>query len=148
MLIGVALRGGAQDTGMFIAARGIIGFGLALNITAAPLLIMELAYPSQRAPMVSIYNSLWRLGALVAAWITYGTFGLGDDWAWRTPSLLQALSSAIQLLLCFLIEEPLRWLIFKERDEEAERMIVKYHAKGNRSDPVVILEMEEIKTAL
>ena len=44
----------AYLTGMFIAARGINGFGLALNITAATLLIMELAYPSQRAPMVSI----------------------------------------------------------------------------------------------
>lgn len=84
----------------------------------------------------------------LAAWTTYGTFRLGDDWAWRTPSLLQALSSTIQLLLCFLIEEPPRWLISKERDEEAERMIVKYHANCNRSDPVVILEMEEIRTAL
>ena len=53
MLIGVGLQGGAQNTGMFIAARGILGFGLALNITAAPVLIMELAYPTQRAPMVS-----------------------------------------------------------------------------------------------
>ncbi|EKG19694.1 General substrate transporter [Macrophomina phaseolina MS6] len=50
MLIGVALQGGAQSTGMFIAARGLLGFGLAFNITAAPLLILELAYPSQRAP--------------------------------------------------------------------------------------------------
>lgn len=148
MLIGVALQGGAQNTGMFIAARGIIGFGLALNITAAPLLIMELAYPSQRAPMVSIYNSLWGLGALVAAWTTYGTFRLGDDWAWRIPSLLQALSSVIQLLLCFLVEESPRWLISKERDEEAERMIVKYHANDDASDPVVVLEMAEIRTAL
>lgn len=148
MLIGVALQGGAQNTGMFIAARGSIGFGLALNITAAPLLIMELAHPSQRAPMVSIYNSLWGLGALVAAWTTYGTFRLGNDWAWRIPSLLQALSSMVQLLLCFLVEESPRWLISKERDEEAERMIIKYHANGYTSDPVVVLEMEEIRTAL
>lgn len=33
---------------MFIAARGILGIGLAFNITAAPLLIMELAFPSQQ----------------------------------------------------------------------------------------------------
>lgn len=66
MLIGVALQGGAQNSkqtfrltelpmkeltcsaGMFIAARGLLGFGLAFNITAAPLLILEVAYPSQR----------------------------------------------------------------------------------------------------
>lgn len=148
LLVGVALQGGAQNTAMFIAARGILGFGLALNITAAPLLVMELAYPSQRAPMVSIYNSLWSFGSLVAAWATYGTFRLGDDWAWRIPSLLQALSSVVQLVLCFAIDESPRWLIAQERDDEARGLIVKYHADGDEHDPIVPLEMEEIRTAL
>lgn len=148
LLIGVALQGAAQNVGMFIAARGILGFGLALNITAAPLMIMELAYPSQRAPLVSIYNSLWGLGALSAAWITYGTFRIGDTWAWRIPSILQGLSSIIQLGLCFFIEESPRWLISKERDAEAEVLLVKYHANGDASDVIVPLEMEEIRTAL
>jgi len=48
LLIGVILQTAAQNTGMFIAARGIIGFGLAFNITAAPILIMELAFPTQK----------------------------------------------------------------------------------------------------
>lgn len=133
---------------MFIAARGILGFGLALNITAAPLLVMELAYPSQRAPMVSVYNSLWGLGSLVAAWATYGTFRLNDDWAWRIPSLLQALSSVLQVTLCALIEESPRWLVAKEKHDQARKTITKYHANGNDLDPLVPLELEEIRTAL
>lgn len=148
LIIGVALQAAAQNTAMFIAGRGIIGLGLVLNITAAPLLIMELAYPTQRAPLVSIYNSLWGLGALVAAWTTYGTFRIENNWAWRIPSLLQALSSILQLCLCFFVEESPRWLISKERDSEAEELIVKYHANGNALDPMVPLEMEEIRTAL
>ncbi|KAF9878424.1 hexose transporter [Colletotrichum karsti] len=148
LLIGVALQGAAQNVGMFIAARGVLGFGLALNITAAPLMIMELAYPSQRAPLVSIYNSLWGLGALSAAWITFGTFRIGNTWAWRIPSILQGVSSIVQLGLCFFIEESPRWLISKERYAEAEALIIKYHANGDASDLVVPLEMEEIRTAL
>ncbi|KAH8660160.1 putative sugar transporter [Xylariales sp. PMI_506] len=148
LLIAVALQAAAQNTGMFIAARCLIGVGLGVNITAAPLLIMELAYPSQRAPMVSLYNALWGLGALVAAWTTYGTFRIDNTWAWRIPSLLQALSSVLQVLLFFFVEESPRWLISKERDEEAEKLIVKYHANGDRSDPMVKMEMEEIRTAL
>lgn len=148
LLVGVALQSSAQNTGMFIAARGILGFGLAINITAAPLLVMELAYPSQRAPMVSIYNSLWGSGALVAAWATYGTFRLGNNWAWRIPSILQALSSVLQLCLCFFIEESPRWLLAQEKDEQARQLIVKYHANGDEFDPIVPLEMEEIRTAL
>ncbi|KAK2028988.1 general substrate transporter [Colletotrichum zoysiae] len=148
LIVGVALQGAAQNVGMFIAARGILGFGLALNITAAPLMIMELAYPSQRAPLVSIYNSLWGLGALSAAWITFGTFRIGNTWAWRIPSVLQGVSSVVQLGLCFFIEESPRWLIAKERDAEAEALLVKYHANGDASDLIVPLEMEEIRAAL
>ncbi|KIL88267.1 lactose permease [Fusarium avenaceum] len=148
MLVGVGLQGGAQNTGMFIAARGILGFGLALNITAAPVLIMELAYPTQRAPMVSIYNTLWGLGALSAAWITYGTFRMNSSWAWRVPSILQALSSILQLCLCFVIDESPRWLVAKEREAEAENLLIKYHANGDRNNPAVAVEMEEIRTAI
>ncbi|KAG5748788.1 hypothetical protein H9Q70_008538 [Fusarium xylarioides] len=148
MLLGVGLQGGAQNTGMFIAARGILGFGLALNITAAPVLIMELAYPTQRAPMVSIYNTLWGLGALSAAWITYGTFRINSDWAWRISSILQALSSFLQLGLCFLIDESPRWLVAQEREPEAEKLLIKYHANGDSNNPAVAVEMEEIRTAI
>ncbi|CAI7647729.1 unnamed protein product [Penicillium discolor] len=148
LLVGVALQAAAQNVGMFIAARGIIGMGLVLNITAAPLLLLELAFPRQQGPQVAIYNSLWNLGALVAAWITYGTFRINSTWAWRLPSLLQGLSSVLQIGLCFLIEESPRWLISKERDDEARKLICKYHANGDDSDPLVTLEMEEIRVAL
>jgi MFS family permease len=133
---------------MFIAARGIIGFGLAFNITAAPILIMELAFPTQKAPMVSIYNSLWSLGQIVAAWTTYGTFRIVSNWAWRIPSILQALSSVIQIGCMFWIVESPRWLVSKDRIDEARGIIIKYHANGDPSDPIVIVELEEIREAL
>lgn len=157
VLVGVALQGGAQNAAMFIAARGVVGLGLALNITAAPLLVAELAHPAQRAPLVCVYNSLWGLGALAAAWTTYGTFRLGSDWAWRVPSLLQVLASGPQVLLggvgwlgsvCVVVEESPRWLVAQGRDEEAKALLVKYHADGDASDPLVALEMEEIRAAL
>ncbi|KAJ5863219.1 Major facilitator superfamily domain general substrate transporter [Penicillium solitum] len=131
LLVGVALQIAAQNVGMFIATRGIIGMGLVLNITAAPLLLLELAFPRQQGPQVAIYNSLWNLGALVAAWVaawvTYGTFRINSTWAWRLPSLLQGLST---------------------RDDEARKLICKYHANGDDSDPLVTLEMEEIPVVL
>ncbi|GME56944.1 Lactose permease [Neofusicoccum parvum] len=148
MLAGVALQGGAQNTGMFIAARGLLGFGLAFNITAAPLLILELAHPSQRAPLVSVYNALYSTGAVAAAWITYGTFRMSNNWAWRIPSILQSLSSVLQILLCWCVEESPRWLVAKDRVGEAQGLITKYHAAGNPDDPFVALEIAEIREAL
>lgn len=133
---------------MFVAARGILGIGLAFNITAAPLLILELAFPTQRAPLVSIYNALWSLGAIAAAWITYGTFRMNNDYAWRIPSYLQGLSSVVQLLSCYFIEESPRWLIDNGREETAKQTIIKYHTNGDAEDYMVLLELEEIKEAL
>lgn len=152
---------------MFIAARGIIGFGLGFNITAAPILIMELAFPTQKAPMVSIYNSLWSLGAIVAAWTTYGTFRIMNNWAWRIPSILQALSSVVQIFCFWWIVESPRWLVSKDRCDEAQTIItrvgiflhekienqqkltrIQYHANSNPHDPIVLVELEEIKEAL
>ena len=148
VLCGVVLQGAAQNTGMFIAARGVLGFGLAFNITAAPILLLELAYPTQRSPMVSIYNALWNLGAIAAAWITYGTFSLGNNWSWRIPSILQGLVSVIQLGSCFFLLESPRWLISVGKEEKSRRIIAKYHANGDHADPLVDLEIEEIKVAL
>jgi hypothetical protein len=145
---GVALQGAAQTTGMFIAARGVLGFGLAFNITAAPILLLELAYPTQRSPMVSIYNALWYLGAIAAAWITYGTFVLGNSWSWRIPSILQGLVSVIQLASCFFLVESPRWLMSVGKEEQSRRIITKYHANGDPTDPLVDLEIEEIRVAL
>ncbi|KAH8781536.1 general substrate transporter [Hyaloscypha sp. PMI_1271] len=148
MLVGTILQGSAQNNGMFIAARGLLGFGLAFNITAAPLLILELAFPTQRAPLVSLYNALWSLGAIAAAWITYGTFRLTTDNGWRIPSYLQGLSSAVQLLSCFFIVESPRWLVDRGQEEKAKEIIIKYHTNGNREDYMVLIELEEIKEAL
>lgn len=148
ILLGVGLQGAAQNTGMFIAARGVLGFGLAFNITAAPLLLLELAYPTQRSPMVSIYNALWNLGAIAAAWITYGTFALGDSWSWRIPSILQGLVSILQVGSCFLLLESPRWLVSVGKEEQSRRVITKYHANGDHTDPLIELELAEIKLAL
>ncbi|PVH71709.1 general substrate transporter [Cadophora sp. DSE1049] len=148
MLLGTILQGAAKNTGMFIAARGLLGFGLAFNITAAPLLILELAFPTQRAPLVSIYNALWSLGAIAAAWITYGTFRLNNDWGWRIPSYLQGLSSVIQILSCYFIEESPRWLVNNDREDKAKDLIIKYHTNGDANDYMVLVELEEIREAL
>jgi hypothetical protein len=98
--------------------------------------------------MVSIYNALWNLGSIVAAWTTYGTFRIVNNWAWRIPSILQALASIIQICCFFWIVESPRWLISKDRLDEARDIITRYHANADPTDPIVVVELEEIKEAL
>lgn len=149
ILIGVALQTGAQNVGMFIGCRLLIGIGLAWACMAAPVLITELAFPTHRAPITGLYNTSWYLGSIVAAWVTYGTFAIPNTWSWRIPSLLQGIVSAVQVALVFVVvpESP-RWLIDRGREEEARQVLTKYHCNGDNSDPLVDFEFNEIKEAI
>ncbi|PAV15195.1 hexose transporter [Pyrrhoderma noxium] len=143
-----ALQTASQTVGMFIGARFMIGFGLTFAANAAPMLVSEISYPLYRAPLTSLYNALWYSGSIIAAWATYGTFKINSSWAWRIPSLLQGLPSAIQLILVWFAPESPRFLISKGRDVQALRTLAYYHADGNEQDPLVQYEYEEIKTAI
>lgn len=97
MLGATAIQTASNSVNMFIGARFLIGFGLTFATNAAPLLVSEISYPPYRAPLTSLYNSLWYSGAIVAAWSTYGTFQIPNSWSWRVPSLLQGLPSLFQV---------------------------------------------------
>jgi MFS family permease len=148
MLVGVALQTAAQNIGMFIGARFLLGFGLAFSALASPTLLTELAFPTHRAPLTSLFNTSWYLGSIVAAWTTYGTFFIKNNWAWRIPSLFQGIPSVLQVALILTIPESPRWLVHKGREEAARKVLVKYHAGGDAADPLVDFELNEIKLAL
>lgn len=148
MCVAVAVQTAAQSFGMFIGARFLIGFGLTFAANAAPMLVTELSYPTYRAPMTSLYNSLWYSGSIIAAWTTFGTQHIPNDWSWRVPSLLQGIPAVLQVFLVFLMPESPRWLVSKGRDEQALRTLAYYHADGNETDPLVVYEYEEIKAAI
>lgn len=148
VLIGAILQTCTQNLGMFVGARFCIGFGTTFAQMASPLLITEVAYPTHRAPLTSLYNTLWFSGSIVAAWSTFGTFRINSDWSWRIPSVLQSLSSVIQLLFVWFLPESPRWLINKGQDERGKAIIAKYHAGGDLSHPLVAFEYNEIKEAL
>ncbi|TFK33819.1 general substrate transporter [Crucibulum laeve] len=148
MIIGTILQTASQNVHMFIGARWLIGFGLNFAATGAPMLISELAYPSQRGQITSLYNSLWIFGSFIAAWTTFGTFHIPTSWSWRIPSAIQGFPSVIQLFLIWFVPESPRWLMSKGREEEALKILAYYHAKGNAKDPLVEYEFQEIRTTI
>ncbi|KAJ7635890.1 general substrate transporter [Mycena rosella] len=148
MCIATAVQTASQSVGMFIGARFLIGFGLTFAANAAPMLVTELSYPKYRAPLTSTYNSLWYSGAIVAAWATFGTFKINSTWAWRVPSLLQALPSILQVIFVLFAPESPRFLVSKGKEAEALRTLAYYHADSNEDDPLVKYEFEEIKAAI
>ena len=66
----------------------------------------------------------------------------------RIPSALQALPSIIQISLSCWIPESPRWLIYKDRRDEAIQILAKHHAGGDMQSPLVLYEIAEISAAL
>jgi MFS family permease len=164
--LGAGLQSGATDTGMFIAGRFfskscpvrlkspsvlsniIVGLGSGINGIASPLLITELAHPNERGKITATYNTFYYFGSTIAAWTTYGTLQIPSNWSWRLPSLLQVAPSAFQLCFLWFLPESPRFLISKDRQDEAMGVMAKYHANGNLHDEVIMFEFAEIKEAL
>ncbi|KAL1741008.1 hypothetical protein HDZ31DRAFT_67357 [Schizophyllum fasciatum] len=150
MLGGVALQYAANSVKLFIAARIIIGFGLAFCTNSAPLLLIELAYPTQRGKITSIYNSNWYAGSMLAAWVCYGSFdkALGQ-WTWRVPTLVQGIIPLMQVCLIWFIPESPRFLVAKGYEGKARKILAKYHANsGDEHDPLVVFELAQIRHAI
>ncbi|OJJ45208.1 hypothetical protein ASPZODRAFT_69905 [Penicilliopsis zonata CBS 506.65] len=149
LLIGVIIQVVPNvNSGMFIGGRFLVGFGSNISIGAAPLLIMELAYPQHRGTLTTLYNTLWYLGSIIAAWTVYGTIGYKGNASWRIPVAIQALMPLLQLLGVFLLPESPRWLCSRNRPDEAMAVLVKYHANGDAADPFVQAEFAEIEETL
>jgi len=148
MIIGVVLQSIGTNIDMFIAARFLIGFGVAIAHGSAPLLITELVHPQHRAIFTTVYNSTWYLGSIVAAWLTFGTEKIPSAWSWRIPSMVQAAPSVIQLIAIWMVPESPRYLIAKGQTEKALKVLAKAHARGNDQDELVQIEFKEIKETI
>lgn len=148
MVIGALLQGFAQDVAMYIIARMFLGFGIVFCIVSGSAMIGELAYPKERPIMTSLFNSSYFIGAIVAAAIALRTATLTGNWAWRIPSLLQCFPSLLQIIFVFFLPESPRYLISKDRRDEAFDILVKYHAEGDRNSVLVRAEMAQIETTI
>lgn len=95
-----------------------------------------------------MYNTLWYLGSIIAAWTVYGTVKYNSNAAWRIPVALQALMPLAQFVLIWIVPESPRWLISKDRSEEAFQILAKYHANGNTDDEFVRSELFEIRRTI
>ncbi|KAI8649645.1 General substrate transporter [Fusarium keratoplasticum] len=146
--VGAALQGGAQSLAMFVVARGIIGGGSVLIQAAGSPLITEIAHPNHRTTATALFHTSYALGSIVAAWTTFGTFRIDSTASWRIPSALQGLPSVIQLLGLWFVPESPRWMVSAGREEDALKMLAKYHAEGDENDALVQFEFNEIRTAL
>ncbi|KDN62884.1 putative lactose permease [Colletotrichum sublineola] len=65
------LQGLAQDLSSFVTARALPGFFTTFISQPSPIIITELAYPTQRGKVTALYNTFFYFGSIFAAWCTF-----------------------------------------------------------------------------
>ena len=150
-VVGAMLQGASTNYAFFLVSRIILGIGTLIAAVASPTLISEIAYPTHRQVVTTWYNTNWYLGAVIAAWVTYGTRNIKSSTSWRLPSYLQAAMPALQISLFLMVPESPRFLVSKGKIAKAEEVLVKYHTGGStdeRAKNLVKFELGEIEKAI
>ncbi|KAL4790547.1 hypothetical protein BDV19DRAFT_393921 [Aspergillus venezuelensis] len=148
MLNGLQALTTFNDFVMFVAARILLGLSASSAGNCGLVLVAELAHPRGRKFLTVLYNGLYYVGAIMAAWITYGTFPLATTYAWCIPSYLQGAVALINFSFILRCPKSSRSLIAQGRQDEAHLILAKAHSNGDLHDPIVMAEMEETSLAL
>ncbi|KAL6412944.1 putative sugar transporter [Ilyonectria robusta] len=149
IVVGTIIQATTSTIGGFMGGRLLVGLGVTIVTTAAPVYLIEMAYPSWRGIGGGLFNVCgWYVGALTASWTTYGTGYISNDWSWRIPVIIQAVPAAAAMVIVWVLPESPRWLMMHDKPEEARRVLVKYHGEGREDSAVILLEMNEIQASI
>jgi sugar porter (SP) family MFS transporter len=104
------------------------GYGSGLMGNAIPLYHSEIAPPDIRGRLISFYTLMSTFGQVIGYFVTFGTSYISNsNWCWRAPWLIQiVVVIAFGTSIIVLPFSP-RWLIDKERYDEAKKVLADLH---------------------
>ncbi|KAK5019535.1 MFS transporter [Cryomyces antarcticus] len=126
-IFSAALLAGSVNPAMFIVFRFTSGAGAFMILSAVPIWMNEVVPPRDRGLLVDIHGAALLFGYMISIWIGYGFYHLESPHAWRAPLAFQALPPLILLCLLPLMPESPRFLLMKDRYEEAEKQLKRLH---------------------
>ncbi|OQE13677.1 hypothetical protein PENFLA_c044G00396 [Penicillium flavigenum] len=146
---GCALQAGAINLAMLIAGRFIAGVAVGMLTSVIPMYASEIAEASSRGMMSGLLQWMLSWGYLVAQWLGYGCSFNATSFQWRFPLAFQCVPGlALVSGILFLNESP-RWLMEKDRHEEALASLQSLHGDGTPETAQYIeLEFQEIRETI
>ncbi|KAH0613685.1 uncharacterized protein H6S33_005571 [Morchella sextelata] len=123
-IVGSAMQTWANGSlGLMYAGRFIAGLGIGGTSLLIPLYLSEISPPSIRGLLVGMHEILNQISSCGGFWVNYGTLPLSGSNQWRIPLAIQVVPGGLLFLACFIIPESPRFLIRKERFEEAGKVL-------------------------
>ncbi|KAH9909705.1 general substrate transporter [Xylariomycetidae sp. FL2044] len=152
MIVGViiqitAIPPGGGSMAQFIIGRCITGIGNGINTSTVPTYQSECSHSHNRGKLICIEGGNVAIGTLIAYWIDYGcTYG-PHAFVWRFPIAFQCVFAIIVLVLTTRLPESPRWLLSKDRNEEAATVLAALNGE-RRDNPEVQADMGAIVDAI
>ncbi|KAH6698456.1 general substrate transporter [Leptodontidium sp. MPI-SDFR-AT-0119] len=146
---GCALQAGSINIPMLIIGRFIAGVAVGILTSVIPMFAAELSLPKHRGILSGLLQWMLSWGFLVAQWLGYGCSFSTSAFQWRFPLAFQCLPGIVLLVgIRFLSESP-RWLLEKDRFDEARAILQRLHGDGTpEGDQFVELEFREIQDVI
>ncbi|KAI0205104.1 general substrate transporter [Astrocystis sublimbata] len=145
-ILGSALQSGAVNIPMLIVGRFIGGFAVGQLTSTIPMYASEIAKAKYRGSLSGLLQWMLSWGFLIAQWIGYGTSFTHSQFTWRFPLAFQIIPALILVGGIFFFQESPRWLLERDRADEARASLNKLRSGG---DPHLIeLEFREIRDVI
>ncbi|RVX73980.1 hypothetical protein B0A52_02870 [Exophiala mesophila] len=127
-LLGGALQCGAQNSTMFIFGRLFSGAGSAGFLVITPPYSAELSPPKLRGLLVGLNGVIISIGYALGAYMGLAFYSIQNPAAqWRGPLGLNLIWPLLMNIVCLYVPESPRYLLLKDREDEARAIVYKLH---------------------
>jgi len=130
-----------NDPYTFAFFRFLGGVGVGASTIAAPAYVSEISPAKDRGRLVALYQFNIVLGILIAFLSNYLLRNVGEN-AWRWMIGVEAFPALIYTLLIFTVPKSPRWLISKNRNEEAKKVLDLINPDGDAEKLMLEIKKE------
>jgi sugar porter (SP) family MFS transporter len=130
-----------NDPYLFAFFRFLGGVGVGASTIAAPAYVSEISPAKNRGKLVALYQFNIVFGILIAFLSNYLLRNVGEN-AWRWMIGVEAFPALIYTLLIFTVPNSPRWLISKNRDEEAMDVLDLINPDGDSEQLLLEIKTE------
>lgn len=110
-----------------------------MELAVIPTTLAELAPPKMRGAIGVLYWLAIKLGGLTVTGITRGTSTIPSNASWRIPFGIILVVPSLVAGLIWLTPESPRWLLMKDRNEDAGLSLARLHGRNIPGDDIVAI---------